>query len=143
MFFVTYLRRELSGRAHQAIVVMLGLAVGVGLVVTVSAASTGVARAEPEVLGTLYGVDTRDVSLGPLGSGSLVSGRSFTTAEADANVAVVDSGYPKSQRLTVGSAVSMDGVRCTVIGIVSQPPARRLHSPALGPVPAADRWQSA
>jgi hypothetical protein len=46
MFFVTYLRRELTRRAGQAIAVALGLAVGVGLVVTVSAAAAGVARAE-------------------------------------------------------------------------------------------------
>jgi ABC-type lipoprotein release transport system permease subunit len=58
MFFVTYLRRELRRRMRQAIFVALGLGVGVGLVVTVSAASAGVAGAESEVLGTLYGVGT-------------------------------------------------------------------------------------
>jgi putative ABC transport system permease protein len=58
MFFVTYLQRELTRRAGQAIVVALGLAVGVGLVATVSAAAAGVARAESGVLGALYGVGT-------------------------------------------------------------------------------------
>jgi putative ABC transport system permease protein len=58
MFFVTYLRRELTRRARQAIIIALGLALGVGLVVTVSAASAGVARAESRVLGALYGVGT-------------------------------------------------------------------------------------
>jgi putative ABC transport system permease protein len=58
MFFVTYLRRELTRRARQAIIIALGLAVGLGLVVTVSAASAGVARAESGVLGALYGVGT-------------------------------------------------------------------------------------
>jgi putative ABC transport system permease protein len=205
VFFVTYLRRELSRRPRQAMFIALGLAVGVGLVVTVSAAAAGTAKAESGVLGalygagtdvtvtggavpppgakvspgqtvqpppvgghavsdmssdylgitdsavakaaglpgvaaaaggitllyqdtaaagggyTVYGVDTRDVSLGPLGSASLVSGYSFTTAEADAAVAVVDSGYAKSQGLKVGSAITIDQARYTVIGIVSQP----------------------
>jgi hypothetical protein len=58
MFFVTYLRGELTCRARQAIIIALGLALGVGLVVTVSAASAGVARAESRVLGALYGVGT-------------------------------------------------------------------------------------
>jgi hypothetical protein len=35
MFFVTYLRRELRRRMRQAIFVALGLAAGIGLVVTV------------------------------------------------------------------------------------------------------------
>jgi putative ABC transport system permease protein len=206
VFFVTYLRRELSGRARRAVLIALGLAVGVGLVITVSAASAGTARAESGVLGalygagtnvavtggavsprpgakvapgqtvvapppgghavtdvtstylgisaskvaeaarlpgvtaaaggimllyqdtdeasggyTVYGVDTRDGSLGPLGSASLVLGHSFTAAESDADVAVLDSGYAKSNGLRVGSPVSIDQVKYTVIGIVSQP----------------------
>jgi putative ABC transport system permease protein len=44
MFFVTYLRRELSRRMRQAVFIALGLALGVGLVVTVAAASAGLAR---------------------------------------------------------------------------------------------------
>jgi putative ABC transport system permease protein len=72
---------------------------------------------------TIDGVDTGDASLGPLGSASLVSGHSFTTAEADADVAVVDSGYAKSHNLTVGSAVTIDQMKYTVIGIVRQPSA--------------------
>jgi putative ABC transport system permease protein len=42
MFFVTYLRRELRRRMRQAVFITLGLALGVGLVVTVAAASDGV-----------------------------------------------------------------------------------------------------
>ena len=59
MFFVTYVRRELRRRnCRQAIFVALGLALGVGLVVTVAAASAGVARAQSGVLSTLYGEAT-------------------------------------------------------------------------------------
>ncbi len=213
MFSVRYLQRELSRRSRQAIIIALGLALGVGLVVTVSAASAGVARAESGVLEALYGagtdvtvtgpapgmrlpgeapqppshntiappgssstlgapyfgisaskvaaaarlpgvaaaaggitllqssitfpkngigprkksgytidgVDTADASLGPLGSASLVSGHLFTAAEPDSYVAILDSAYAKSHGLAAGSAVTVDGARYTVIGIVSQP----------------------
>ena len=57
MFF-TYLRRELRRRMRQAILISLGLALGVGLVITVSAASNGVKAAQGTVLQNLYGVGT-------------------------------------------------------------------------------------
>jgi putative ABC transport system permease protein len=229
MFFVTYLRRELRSRTRQAIFVALGLALGVGLVVTVGAASAGVKKAEAGVLSSLYGVgtdvtvtgasptpatpgaapppgaqimretpngpelctrggkctsmagktqdnlnslydaisvsklaeaarlhdvvaaaggitlldqtttfpknnngipegssytvdgvDTRHIALGPVGSASLTSGHSFTADDADADVAVVDSGYATSHGIKAGSVLSIDKVRFTVIGIVRQ-----------------------
>jgi len=58
MFFVTYLRRELQHRLRQAVVIASGLAVGIGLVVTVTAASAGVRQAQAAVLKTLYGIGT-------------------------------------------------------------------------------------
>jgi putative ABC transport system permease protein len=65
MFFVTYLRRELGRRMRQGIFIALGLALGVGLVVTVAAASAGVNRAESGVLSGLYGVGTDMTVTGP------------------------------------------------------------------------------
>jgi putative ABC transport system permease protein len=56
--FVTYLRRELRRRIRQATFIALGLAVGIGLVITVIAASTGVTAAQGTVLRNLYGVGT-------------------------------------------------------------------------------------
>src|ERR1700677_1301794 len=58
MFFLTYLRRELRRRMKQAVVIALGRALGVGLVITVSAASSGVKKAQNDVLSSLYGVGT-------------------------------------------------------------------------------------
>jgi putative ABC transport system permease protein len=233
MFFATYLRRELSRRMRQAIFIALGLALGVGLVVTVAAASAGYQNAELDVLSGLYGVgtdvvvvgatvkpelsgplasgkipagvaileqgqagwenctsagctnvdgtteddlnspyggisaskvalaarlhgvaaaagglslldqwqtfpktgtaapqsgsysvdgvDTADLSLGPLSGGTITVGRSFTAADADAAVAIVDSGYAKANSLKVGSAVTVHQIAYTVIGIISQP----------------------
>ncbi len=241
MFFVTYLRRELRRRMRQAVFIALGLAVGVGLVVTVVAASTGVKKAQADVLRSLYGVgtditvtgkppsfssfrgggsggvtfgggggfgrsggapqicqngkchsaagqsidslrssgfgsisqskvtqvralkdvqavagglvlndtkftfpknfgqpggqgsftpptsfsvdgvDTSELSLGPLSSGTITSGHSLTTAEANSDVAVVDSGYAKTNQLKVGSTISIADHNFAVVGIVAQP----------------------
>jgi len=58
MFFLTYLRRELRHRARQGLVIAVGLAVGIGLVVVVTAAADGVRNAQAAVLHALYGVGT-------------------------------------------------------------------------------------
>jgi ABC-type antimicrobial peptide transport system permease subunit len=57
MFF-TYLQRELRRRWRQSTIIALGLALGIGLVVTVTALSRGVNRAQGDVLHSLYGQDT-------------------------------------------------------------------------------------
>jgi putative ABC transport system permease protein len=72
---------------------------------------------------TVDGVDTGHTALGPLSGASLTSGHSFTKAESDSDVAVVDSGYARAHGLKVGSAVSITQGTYTVIGIVSQPQA--------------------
>jgi putative ABC transport system permease protein len=65
MFFITYLRRELHRRTRQVIFIAAGLALAVGLVVTVTAASAGVTKAESRVLSALYGVGTDMTVTGP------------------------------------------------------------------------------
>jgi putative ABC transport system permease protein len=57
-FFFRYLGRELGRRARQATVIALGLALGIGLVIVVNAAATGVKNAQAGVLHALYGVGT-------------------------------------------------------------------------------------
>jgi ABC-type lipoprotein release transport system permease subunit len=56
--FITYLVRELRRRMRQAVFVAAGLALGIGLVITVIAASTGVSNSQGAVLHSLYGVGT-------------------------------------------------------------------------------------
>jgi putative ABC transport system permease protein len=56
--FITYLLRELRRRMRQSIFIALGLALGVGLVITVVAASDGVSASQGTVLKSLYGVGT-------------------------------------------------------------------------------------
>src|SRR5262249_39428903 len=58
MFFMTYLRRELRRRIRQTMLIAAGLAVGIGLVITVTAASARVRAAQASVLHPLYGIGT-------------------------------------------------------------------------------------
>jgi putative ABC transport system permease protein len=93
-----------------------------GIALSDSTVSYSKSGAGPQTGGyTLDGVDTGHLSLGPLSAASLTSGRSFTAADADADVAVADSGYATSRGLKVGSALVIDGITFTVIGIVRQP----------------------
>ena len=69
---------------------------------------------------TVDGVGIGPSALGPLSSGTITSGRSFTAADSNADVAVVDSGYATSNSLKTGSAITVDKVKFTVIGIVRQ-----------------------
>lgn len=57
MFF-TYLRRELFNRRRQTLIVSIGLAIGIALVTTVSAISSGVKDSQAQVLNSLYGIGT-------------------------------------------------------------------------------------
>ena len=56
--FGIYLRRELRRRARQSSIIAIGLALGIGLVITVTALSAGVKNAQSTVLHSLYGLDT-------------------------------------------------------------------------------------
>ncbi len=58
MFFITYMLAELRRRSGRTVLTALGLAIGVGLVVAVNALSTGLDRAQAQVLEPLTGVGT-------------------------------------------------------------------------------------
>jgi len=58
VFYVTYMIAELRRRSGRTILTALGLAIGVGLVVTVNALSTGLDHAQAAVLEPLTGVGT-------------------------------------------------------------------------------------
>jgi putative ABC transport system permease protein len=238
--FGTYLRRELRRRARQSSIIALGLALGIGLVITVTALSAGVKNAQASVLHSLYGLDTsitvtqtptfsgtpgaqrfafggsgsgtrpkagttvsiddlsstglgiltdanvstvsklsnvsatagglvlNDVktsftipsqtstgggfgggggggfgsfhqpttisvdgtdlsgnaaALGPLSNAKLVKGRTLAASDASSDVALVDSDYATSQKLTVGDTVTLAKKSFKIVGIVSQPAA--------------------
>jgi ABC-type antimicrobial peptide transport system permease subunit len=66
VFELAYIFSELRRRAGRTLLMALGLAVGVGLVVTVTALATGLDRAQSEVLRPLTGVGTDMVVSRPL-----------------------------------------------------------------------------
>lgn len=55
---MTYLRRELSGRKKQTIIVAAGLAIAIALAMIVNSLAAGVRDAQAEALETVYGVGT-------------------------------------------------------------------------------------
>jgi ABC-type lipoprotein release transport system permease subunit len=57
MYF-TYLRRELSGRTKQTVIVAAGLAIAIALVIIVNALTAGVRDAQTQALESVYGVGT-------------------------------------------------------------------------------------
>ncbi|HEY7143110.1 MAG TPA: ABC transporter permease [Streptosporangiaceae bacterium] len=69
----------------------------------------------------VQGVDIAAGELGPLSSGKITAGRTFTSADASADRALVDSGYARQHKLKTGSAVTVAGHKFTVIGLVGQP----------------------
>jgi putative ABC transport system permease protein len=75
---------------------------------------------EPPVQTSVVGAQVSRGALGPLAAARLTSGREFTAAQANADVAVLDSGYAVASRLHAGSVITLGGTRFTVIGIVSQ-----------------------
>ena len=98
--FLTYLKRELRRRRRQATLVILGLAVGIGLVLTVGAASAGVSAAQGEVLQSLYGVGTDITVTQPAQRGAGGPGR-FDFGSGDTNSTTVTQ-----DRLTTGPGVA-------------------------------------
>lgn len=58
MFFLTYMLSELRRRSGRTVLTALGLGLGIGLVVTVTALSTGLDRAQAQILEPLTGVGT-------------------------------------------------------------------------------------
>ncbi|HYA49830.1 MAG TPA: ABC transporter permease [Streptosporangiaceae bacterium] len=70
---------------------------------------------------TVNGTQLTAGEVGPLSSGKITSGRTFTTADAASNVAVIDSSYARQNKLTTSSKISVGGTSFKVIGIVKQP----------------------
>ncbi|MGW3628787.1 ABC transporter permease [Streptomyces sp. NPDC005122] len=56
--FGIYLKRELSRRKKAALVIAMGLALGIALVITVNSVSAGMQQAQGKVLKSLYGLGT-------------------------------------------------------------------------------------
>jgi ABC-type antimicrobial peptide transport system permease subunit len=108
MFSLTYMLSELRRRRGRTVLTALGLALGVGLVVTVNALSNGLDRAQDEVLSPLTGVGTdlsvtRPISVSSNGGFPQLSAKERKQLEQENGVARV--GF---QNLKPGSRFSDD-----------------------------------
>jgi len=84
LFYLNYMFSELRRRKGRTLLTALGLAVGVGLVVTVSALSTGLDNAQAKVLAPLTGVGTDMSVTRPISTSSNSQGfRGLSQKERD------------------------------------------------------------
>ena len=67
---------------------------------------------------SVEGVDPARPDPGPLASDTLTAGRTLRPIDRHSNVAVVDSAYAASNKLSVGSTITLGRVTLHVIGIV-------------------------
>ena len=56
---------------------------------------------------TVNGVDIANGELGPLSTGTVSSGRTFTTADSAKDVALVDASYATTKKLKVGCTIAV------------------------------------
>ncbi|MFI8241415.1 ABC transporter permease [Streptomyces sp. NPDC085866] len=68
---------------------------------------------------SVAGVDVTDQALGPLATMKITSGKTFTSAQTNAKVAVVSKSYAKEKKYKVGTAFKVSGTKYTVIGIAT------------------------
>jgi putative ABC transport system permease protein len=126
--FLTYLGRELRRRARQASIIALGLALGIGLVITVTALSSGVKNAEGEVLHSLYGQDTditvtKAPTFGSGGSGAFGFRGAFGTQQRPAAGTTIDidtlrgGGLGTLTTTSLASVAKLDNVAAAAGGL--------------------------
>lgn len=70
---------------------------------------------------SVSGVDVTNLSLGPLSSAQVSSGRSLTSTDASAKVMLVTKAYVKQNSLGVGDTKKIAGVTFRIVGIVALP----------------------
>lgn len=129
--FTTYLRRELTNRRRQTVVVAAGLALAIALVILVTSFAAGVRNAQASVLGSVYGVGT-DITVtqaaaaptegGAGGQRFDFGGDDGTTDGGTTSVSQsrleVDRGTTAFDASAVGTALGVGGVQ-TAIGVLS------------------------
>ncbi|MEU9911709.1 ABC transporter permease [Streptomyces sp. NPDC051001] len=129
MFF-TYLRRELRRRRKAALVVASGLALGIALVIVVNSVSSGMGKAQDQVLESLYGLGT-DMTVtkaAPAQSGDNAQQRprfQFDAQDGDSDAEqssdiVMPQGFQTLAATTVTKVGSQNGVADAVGGLSLQ-----------------------
>lgn len=70
---------------------------------------------------SISGIDVSNLKLGPLSAAQITSGRSLTSTDANAKVALVTKAYAKQNSLSVGDTKKISGAKFEVVGIVALP----------------------
>ncbi|MFF3940224.1 ABC transporter permease [Streptomyces phaeofaciens] len=68
---------------------------------------------------SVAGVDVTNQDLGPLAGSKITSGRTFTSAQTNAKVAVVSKSYAKENSYKVGKTFKISGTKYKIIGIAT------------------------
>jgi len=68
---------------------------------------------------SVTGVDVSNLTIGPMSSLTLASGRTLKSADTTSYVAVLTSTYASSKSLKLGGTVSLGGKTFTIVGLVS------------------------
>jgi len=103
--FLTYLRRELTNRKKQTVIIAIGMALAIALVVIVSSISSGVKTAQSSVLQSVYGVGT-DITVSKTATPSSSGGRpSFDFGDQDSSDSSGSTNLSQS-RLSVSPGTS-------------------------------------
>jgi putative ABC transport system permease protein len=68
---------------------------------------------------TMQGVDVANMSIGPMSSVTLSSGRALASSDANSAVAVINSSYATQQNIKLGATETLGGTKFTVVGIVT------------------------
>ncbi|MGK5532156.1 ABC transporter permease [Streptomyces sp. URMC 129] len=119
----TYLRRELRRRRKAQFVIAAGLALGIALVVVVNAVSSGMQRAQDDVLESLYGLGTdmtvskavpspEEIQGGEAGEAPQSPRFRFDAAEGEeqGGDALVLDGFQTLDESAVADIAGLDGV---------------------------------
>jgi len=68
---------------------------------------------------SVAGIDVTNQALGPLSTSKITTGKTFTTAQTNAKVAVISKSYAKTKKYKVGSTFKISSTKFTVIGIAT------------------------
>ncbi|MFD9395889.1 ABC transporter permease [Streptomyces sp. NPDC060000] len=97
--FGIYLKRELGRRKKAALVIALGLALGIALVITVNSVSAGMTQAQDKVLQSLYGLGT-DMTVTKARTAPTANSSGGPRFEFDASADGDDDAEQSSDRVT-------------------------------------------
>ncbi|MFF1724222.1 ABC transporter permease [Streptomyces sviceus] len=107
--FGIYLKRELGRRKKAALVIALGLALGIALVITVNSVSAGMTQAQDKVLKSLYGLGT-DMTVTKARSAPTSGSSGRPNFQFDANSNDSDDTQSSDRVMTQGGQALASGV---------------------------------